>query len=124
VKKADGVKKIRLAGGIWTDQKRTTGKIHVYTGEIAPGHRPRLCGSYVRLITSASQRPAGEPDGRGRYRWDMATKKRTLKLKNGKTVLAREATLRTPEERVAATHQIGGSIKTKVVVDRSCSNAC
>lgn len=54
----------------------------------------------------------------------MATKTskprpRTFKLKNGKVLPIREATLKTPEEREAAIERAAGSIKTKVVVDRS-----
>jgi hypothetical protein len=42
-----------------------------------------------------------------------------LKLKNGKSVPIREARLKTPEEREAALAEIGRSIKTDVIVDRS-----
>jgi hypothetical protein len=48
-----------------------------------------------------------------------ASRRRTLKLRDGKRVPIRESKLKTPEERVAAIERIAGSIKTDVIVDRS-----
>jgi hypothetical protein len=79
---------------------------------------------------SVSRTPANSSEvcGRGaRYDEDMADQKtrsrasrqRTLKLRDGRRIPIRESKLKTPEERVAATERIAGSIKTDVIVDRS-----